>query len=146
MAKQNHQKEKAKALFLTGQYEQKEIADLVGVSANTVSAWKNAEKWEDQKTSLLTTRQNQLHRLYKLLKVLNDDVELKADEGTPINSKEADALLKLTQAIKNLELECSIADKVEVGTEFINMVKTDDPELAKTITRWFDVFLQKAIK
>jgi transposase-like protein len=146
MAKQNQQKEKAKALFLTGQYEQKEIAELVGVSANTVSAWKNADKWEDQKTSLLTTRANQLSRLYKMLAVLNDDLDEKAELKIPVNSKEADAVLKLTAAIKNLEYETSIAEKVEVGMEFINMVKADDAELAKTITKWFDVFIQKATK
>jgi uncharacterized protein YjcR len=146
MAKQNPKHDKAKALYLTGQYDQKEIAELVGVSANTVTAWKNAEKWEDQKTSLLTTRGNELKRLYKILESINDYTMKDVEDGKRVNNKDGDAVIKYTAAIKNLEIETSIAEKVEVLMDFINMVKNDDPELAKAITKWADAYIQKSSK
>jgi DNA-binding XRE family transcriptional regulator len=146
MAKQNEKREKAKSLYLTGQYSQKEIAELVDTREQTISKWKEEDDWDSLKTSLLTTRENELRRLYKMLQILNDDIDTRAAHKIPINSKEADAVLKLTSAIKNLELETSIADKVEVGTAFINLVRKENLELAKTIATWFDLFLKSSIK
>lgn len=146
MAKQADNRQKAKSLYITGQYTQKEIAALIGVTEKSITKWKEQEDWESLKESLLTTRENELRRLYKMLKVINDDIDTRAKDGIPINSKEADAVLKLTAAIRNLELETSIADKVDVGSAFINLVRKDDVELAKTITNWFDVYLKSCIK
>lgn len=137
---------KAKALYCTGQYLQKEIASIVGVSEKTISKWKEEDGWESLQTSLLTTRDNELKRLYKLLKILNDSIDEAGEEKIPINSKQADSVLKLTAAIKNLEIETSIAEKVEVGTEFINLVRSQDIELSKTITQWFDLYIKQSIK
>lgn len=144
--KQLEKRNKAKQLYLTGQYTQQEIANLVGVTLTSISRWKEEEGWEELKMSLLTTRENELKRLYKMLKVLNDEIDKKAELSKPINSKEADSLLKLTQAIKNLELETSIADKVEVGMNFIEFVRKENVELAQTITRWFDMYIQHSLK
>lgn len=141
MARQNDKRQKAKSLYLTGQYDQKEIASIVDISEKTIGKWKQGDDWESMKTSLLTTRENELRRLYKMLNILNNDIDKKAAEDIPINSKEADAVLKLTTAIKNLEIETSIAEKVEVATEFINFVRKENAELAKDITKWFDLFL-----
>ncbi|MBX6361257.1 MAG: DDE transposase family protein [Acidobacterium ailaaui] len=144
--KLSDKRQKAKALFITGKYTQQEIAKIVGVTPKTIIRWKTEERWEELNVSLLTTRENELRRLYKMLKVMNDEIDEKAQDGKPINSKEADALLKLTQAIKNLELETSIADKVEVGMDFIEFVRRDNPELAKTITQCFDQYIQFSLK
>lgn len=146
MAKTNENRGKAKSLYLTGQYDQKEIAALLEVSEKTIGKWKTEDDWESFKTSLLTTRENELRRLYKMLKNLNDDIDFRSENKIPINSKDADAVLKLTAAIKNLEVETSIAEKVEVGTDFINLVRKENVELSKQITKWFDVYLKSSIK
>ena len=146
MAKENPKKDKAKSLYLTGQYDQKEIAELVGISEKTIGKWKEEGDWDSFKTSMLTTRENQLRSLYKILQNINDATLEDIDEGRKINPKDADAVIKYTAAIKSLELETSIADKVEVGTAFINLVRKEDNELAKKITGWFDVFLKQSIK
>ena len=146
MAKQHDKKEKAKSLFLTGQYSQKEIASLTGISEKTISKWKEIDDWDSFKTSLLTTRENELKRMYKILKNVNDSTIEDIDEGRKVNPKDADAVIKYTAAIKNLEIETSIADKVEVGIAFINMVRAEDVELSKQIATWFDTFLKQFIK
>lgn len=146
MAKTNENRSKAKSLYLTGQYDQKDIAALLEVSEKTIGKWKAEDDWESFKTSLLTTRENELRRLYKILKSLNDEIDLCAESGIAISSKQADSVLKLTAAIKNLEVETSIAEKVEVGTDFINLVRKENFELSKEITKWFDVYLKSSIK
>lgn len=146
MAKQDEKKHKARSLYLTGQYDQKEIAVLVGASEKSISNWKTAEDWESMKESMLTTRENELKRMYKMLRILNDVIDERAAEKKPITSQEADAVLKLTIAIKNLELETSIADKVEVGISFINFVRPENPELSKEIAQFFDAFLKQFIR
>lgn len=146
MANKSDKRGKAKSIYLTGQYDQKEIASLVGVTEHSIGIWKKEENWDELKESLLTTRENELRRLYKMLKVLNDDVDIKAKSGTPINSKEADAVLKITSAIKNLELETSIAEKVEIGMEFINYIRKENFDLSKEVTNWFDAYLQTQLK
>lgn len=143
--KQSDKKAKAKSLYLTGQYNQKEIAELVEVSEKTVSKWANdpEDKWDEMKVSLLTSRNSELKRLYKMLQNINDSIDEKTELKIPINSKDADAVLKLTAAIKNLEIETSIAEKVDVGTAFINLVSKEDTELAKQISKWFDIYLNQ---
>lgn len=146
MGKQSDKKAKARSLYLTGQYAQKEIAELVDVTEKTISKWKEEEGWEEMKTSLLTTRENELRRLYKILKNVNDSIDLTVAAGLPVGAKEADSVLKFTAAIRNLEIETSIAEKVEVGMAFIDAVRKEDPELAKVITKHFDNFLQSSLK
>ena len=146
MAKRNEQREKAKSLYLTGQYDQKEIAALTGVSEKSICKWKEEENWDSFKTSLLTTRENQLKNLYKILDNLNTSTLEAIERGIKVNPKDADAVIKYTAAIKNLELETSIAEKVEVGMSFINLVRKDNLELSKVIAHWFDVYLKTSMK
>jgi len=143
MGKKSEFRLKAKSLYLTGQYTLKEIADLTRVSERSIITWKQTEDWDSLKESLLTTRENELRRLYKMLANLNDSIDEKTQSNIPINSKDADAVLKITAAIKNLELETSIAEKVEVGTSFINMVRKEDLNLSKKIASWFDAYLKQ---
>lgn len=145
MARTNEKRQKARQLFLTGQYTQKEIAEITETSEKTLTAWKKGDDWDSLKESLLTTRENELRRLYKMLRVLNDTIDYKASANIPINSKEADSVLKLTAAIRNLELETSIADKVEVACSFIDFVRKDDIEMSKKIANLFDNFLKQFV-
>lgn len=146
MAKQSEERGKARSLFLTGQYSQKEIAGMCGVSEKSIRLWKEEEQWDAHKLSLLTTRENQLRNLYKILENVNDNTLEDIDAGRRVNPKDADAVIKYTAAIRSLEMETSIADKVEVGTALINLVRREDADAAKVITKWFDIFLQQSIK
>lgn len=146
MAKQTDDRSKARSLFLTGQYNQKEIATMCGVTEKSIGKWKEEEGWEAHKLSLLTTRENQLRNLYLILENINGATLEDIEAGRKVNHKDADAAIKYTAAIRSLEMETSIADKVEVGTNFINLLRKEEPDLAKTVTKWFDIFLQQTIK
>lgn len=43
----------ARRLYMEGNYNQKEIASIVGVTEKTISNWANQDKWKDTKTALL---------------------------------------------------------------------------------------------
>ena len=61
-------------------------------------------------------------------------------------SKEADVLIKLSSAIKKMETESGIADIIGVGMRFIEFLRPVNLELAKDVTRMFDLFVKSSIK
>jgi DNA-binding XRE family transcriptional regulator len=138
------EKEFAKSLYITGGITQKEIAARVSVTEKTLASWIKKEKWDSLKKSLLTTKQNQLSFLYDQLDFLNTDISTR--EYKVAAGKEADTIIKLTAAINRLETETSIGDTVEVARNFIEFVRQQDLELAKTITNLFDVFITAKMK
>ena len=119
---------------------------MCSVSEKSIGKWKEQEGWDAHKMSLLTTRENQLRSLYRILENLNNSTLEDIEDGRRVNPKDGDAVIKYTAAIKSLEMETSIADKVEVGTQFINLVRKEEPDLAKAIAKWFDIFLQQTIR
>lgn len=141
------QRDYAKQLFLNDPgITQAEIAERVGVSKNTVCKWVNEGKWEEMKTSMLVEKDAQLARLYRQLKQWNDTVELRPDGQRFLTSKEADAVLKITAAIKNLETETNTAEKMATGKEFLAFVrKTTDLETSKYVARLFNDYLKSCL-
>lgn len=138
----------AKTLFLTERgITQKEIAERVGVTEATVSRWVNSSGWETMRTSLLTTKDEQLAMMYSQLDAANTAISSR-DEGTRFpSSKEADAILKLTTSISRLETETNIGEKMAIGCEFLMHVrKTTDVETSKTIGRLYDEFIKTGLK
>lgn len=57
-------------------------------------------------------------------------------------SSEADAIIKITNSIKNLESETGLGEIIDVGMKFIDYVQTNQPGLAKDLTKWYDLFIQ----
>lgn len=121
-------KEYAKLLFTTqGVTVQKELAERVGVSAVTMNKWVHEEGWESLRASVILTKENELHRFYMQVTELNDYIQLKEVGHRFANSKEADTLVKLSGAIRQLETDTSVADTIEV-------LKTSSTTLGRTIT------------
>ncbi|MBT0552700.1 transposase, partial [Riemerella anatipestifer] len=74
-------KEYAKILFLQEKnITIKDLAERVGVSANTLTEWIKSEKWEGLKRNILLTRQEQLVQMQDELAELNAFIK-KQDEG-----------------------------------------------------------------
>ncbi len=160
--RKKQEQEFAKSLYLTGELTQKEIADRVGVVEKTLTKWIKDNKWDGLKKSLLTTKQNQLTFLYDQLECLNYEISQRKNSPKPdekleladlliprgkyATSKEADVIIKLTNAIKKLETETSIGDTFEVARAFIEFVRPQNLELAKQITNLFDVFITDKMK
>lgn len=143
----NSRRELAKMLYLSDYgITQKEIASRVEVSEKTIGKWIKEEQWEKQRTSLLMTKSAELTRMYAQLSELNSFIEGKPEGQRYGNSKEADVMVKLTSAIKSLEQETNAADAMEVCKNLINLVRKEDTEIAKVITKWADVYIKSLMK
>lgn len=139
-------KEWAGMLYLKENLTQQEIADKVGVSRITVNKWIKAEMWEQRKAGLTLTREEQIRLLYQQVAEINRNIKNR-DEGKRVaTSKEADVLIKLSSAIKKMETESGIADIIDVGMRFIEFLRPVNLELAKDVTRMFDLFVKSSIK
>jgi len=140
-------KDFAKQLYLNdSSITQAEIAERVGVSKVTICKWVKEGKWEDMQVSLLVEKDVQLSRLYRQLKMWNDMVEKRPDGEQFLVSKEADAVVKITASIKNLETETNIAEKMATGKEFLSFVrKTSGFDTSKEVARLFNAYIKSCL-
>jgi DNA-binding XRE family transcriptional regulator len=136
------QKHHAYTLFVNTAMTQKDIAEKVGVSAQTMTKWANDGKWEQQKKSLTTTRAEQLALLYEILAKLNAEAKAALDDDDPDTNPDADAIIKITAAIKNLEKEAGIGEMIATGLAFLKFMQKQDLHDAKIINKWFFIFIQ----
>jgi hypothetical protein len=112
-------KDLAKLLFTRGVVQtQKELSERVKVSEQTIVKWVRDGKWEEEKRSLLVVRYEQLARLYRMLERKVTTLEAMEAEGGQISTKDTDIIVKLTGAIRSLEVEVSVADIIEVFMKF----------------------------
>jgi len=141
-------KEFAKLLYtVEGITVQKELSERVGVSPQTINKWVNSEDWEAFRSSILLTKEAELRRLYRRFTFLNDLIEEReVEEKKPVSNSEADSLVKISAAIKNLETDVSASESMEVLKNFINSVRSHNLELAKKITAEADHFIKSLIK
>lgn len=135
-------KEWAKTLYLKENLTQQEIADKVGVSRQTVIRWIQKEKWEELKTSLTLTRQEQIGNLYQQVAAINRAILERPDGERYATSKEADILGKLAAAINKMETEVGIKDICEVGTKFTDWLRAVDLDKAKDFVTLYDAFIK----
>jgi DNA-binding XRE family transcriptional regulator len=140
----HQKKEWAQMLYTSTDFTQKEIALKVGVSERSMSKWVNDGQWDKLRKSLLTTKAEQMRFLYDQLSELNKHIRDKEQKFA--NSKEADSILKITAAIKNLETETSVGQIIEVATQFIRFVQSDSIEKAQDVTGLFDLFIKERLK
>ncbi|MGZ3753590.1 MAG: hypothetical protein ACXVAY_01445 [Mucilaginibacter sp.] len=142
--KKAQEREYARVLYVSENLSNKELAERVGVTEKTIARWIEDGDWKRFRKSLLTTRQNQLNLMYDQLDWLNLEISMR--DIRVASSKEADTIMKLTASIKNLEVETSIGEIVEVARDFIDFVRKTDLEMAKKITSLFDMFIQNKMR
>lgn len=140
-------KDYAKLLYtVNGVTVQKELAERVGVSKVTINKWVNEENWEALRASVIITKENELKRLYMQITELNDAIMQRPSGERFASSKEADILVKLTAAVRELETDTSVADTIEVLSNFVNYIREDDYHKAKDVTVLADLFIKSILK
>lgn len=135
-------KDWAKTLYLRENLTQQEIADRVGVSRVSVSNWIRQNKWEEQRTALTLTREEQVRALYRQVAEINKAIEQRPEGERFATSAEADIIGKLSKAIRQMETEVGISDVISVMTGFINFLRPIDLEKAKDVTRLCDAYIK----
>lgn len=146
--KPNLKKEYAKLLFTQEKLSQKEIAERAKVSEQTITKWVNENngEWRRLRQNLIVTKKEQLSRIYEQLDEITEQIQTREKGKRYVNSKEADILVKLTAAAKNLETEASISDIIEVSMRFLNWLRPIDLEKAKEFSGYLDGFIKDQLK
>ncbi|MBK6819853.1 MAG: DDE transposase family protein [Bacteroidetes bacterium] len=139
-------KEWAKLLFLKENLLQKEIALKVGVTEKTLSGWINKENWEQLRTSLIITKEEELRRIYIKIGEITTFIMNKEEGQRFANSKKAYTLNKLDATARSLETDTSIAEIIEVAKQFIVFVRKEDNEKSKELTKLFDEFIKSKLR
>ena len=129
-------RELARMYYLQG-ITQKEIADKVGVSRNTISAWIKEGGWDSFRAAKAITRKELVH---KMLEQINEKLESK--DWT------ADEIVKAASAIEKLDKQTNVVTIIEVFTAYntwlvgrMQIDKELTPELVKLMNRYQDLFI-----
>ena len=143
----------AEILFMTG-WSQKEIATTLDISEKTVSAWATVGQWKGQriKRELAGFEASETMQdifLWQLKKLKAKTVELDAEETNTgkvqlIDKGHFDALNKAYAIIK--PQNSSWAQKAQIITELLGFVKTNHPELAQSLIKPTQAYLEMARK
>lgn len=141
-AQKTNKKEYAKALFLAAQHTQEEIGDIIGISRQTLSKWIKKEKWDDLRRATTLTPEKIITQLNKQLDEINQSI-LSREEGKRFaTSREADAILKISNTIKNLQTELGLNEVVSVSISFLSWLR-DVGEVSKNkeIANLFNMYI-----
>lgn len=130
----------ARILYVKEGVNQKEIAQRVGSAEATIRRWREKHGWDKQKETMVMVKDNQLSSLYRKLEKLNQHVE--SNQDNLVTSKDVDAIVKLTSAIKKLEVDTSLGEIIDVAKKFTSFVQEYDLEMAKKIANHFDTFIK----
>ena len=144
--KSEQKKALARDLYLLGSYTYEEIATKVGTQRQTISRWAKAGGWEDLKAGMSVTREEILKRLYQQLNNINAIILEREPKERFANSKEADAMAKLSATIKNMEVDVGISDIISVGMRFGEWLRRVDLDKTKEYVQYWDLFLKEQIK
>jgi transposase len=137
----------AKILFTREKLEQKIIAKKVSVSEKTISKWVNDFNWRNLRNRLLVGKEEILTGLYEEMEQMQEAIREKEPGKRFSDSKMADAKLKITASIRNLETELAIADLVESGIRFIKYIQqTGTTEQVLEYSELWNAFLLTSMK
>lgn len=138
-------KEWAKLLFIKENLTQKEIAEKVGISQQTMTRWVNSERWEELKVSVTITREEQLRNLYRQLAELNKEIANRDGNRFPTTA-EADTITKLANSIEKLETETGLSEIQSTFREFLGWMRKFDLQEAQRLVTLFDEFIKTKLK
>lgn len=120
----------------------KDMAARVNITEKTLGKWIQEENWEKLKTGLATSKSQALQDFYQELAALNEIIKDRPEGEKFASFKEAQQRRQLIKDIKAFEVETSIAEVYEVGTEFLDFIKPQNEELFKKVLPFYDAFLR----
>lgn len=140
-----NKRELAKMLYVGGS-EVAEIAERVGISRQSVSAWINKNGWKELRAARSITRPELVNKLLVTINNLIEDVNT-GDDPTSVGGL-ADKLVKLSSVIERLDKKANIVQTVDVFMAFSDWVEyqaKSDPEVTvafmKVLNRLHNEFL-----
>lgn len=134
-------KELAQKLYMQNFFStQKELAEYLEISEQTLVAWIKKGKWEDMRESYLISFTEEMAFMKKQLRVMREQLE--AEGRTTFNNKEMDVITKLTAAIRNLKSEIGIEDVIDVSIKVVEWLRTQDVRRAQDAAEIFHAYIK----
>lgn len=140
----------AKGLYVTDELTQRRIAELLGVSEQTISKWAKKENWLETKVKHHHSEEARSQYILELidyqLRALKQFAQEKEDKGAlvSLDKGEVDALTKLYANVKQKEI--TFDAYCRIINEFITYLETKDITLVKALFRYTDDFLMSKRK
>ena len=134
-------KELAQKLYMQNFFStQKELAEYLEVSEQSLTKWIKANKWEDMRESYLISFTEEMAFMKKQLRIMREQLEV---EGrTTFNNKEMDVITKLTASIRNLKSEIGIEDVIDVSIKVVEWLRTQDIRKAQQAAEVFNAYIK----
>lgn len=130
----------ARELYLHTENSQKDIAEKVGVTEQTIGKWISQGKWDMLKGASTISRESLLRNAYEQLATLNEKIQNEFN-GVP-DKKHNDARVSIIRQINTLDRRESLSLVVSIMESFIKHIKSDDIELAKQVSPYTISFLE----
>lgn len=136
----------AYTLFVDNGFEQKVIAEITGISEKSISKWKNDHDWIADKEEARMGFEQQRKRIRRQIDNVLSSIENRPEPDNVPNSKEADLLNKLADAVKKLQTELSFAHKAEAGKQFIQYIQQvhGQDKAIEVVTLWHEYLMATA--
>jgi transcriptional regulator with XRE-family HTH domain len=139
-AELQEKKDYAKILFIREKLTQKEIANRLEISENTISKWVAEGDWERHRKSTMLTREEQISTMLNELDILNTEIA----NGLLQRADKEQAYVRdtLIQNIQKLEIEISATEVYNVATKMVGFYRSIDLDKAKQLTDDFDAYIK----
>lgn len=110
-------------LYVDNGFAQKVIADITGISENSISKWKNDGDWDKEREAAKMGPEQQIRRITRMYDVMLTMIEQREAPKNVPTPPEADTLNKLADSAKKLQTEVQYGHKTEVGKQFTTYIQ-----------------------
>jgi DNA-binding XRE family transcriptional regulator len=145
----NQKRELARMYYMNGD-SQKNIAEKVGVSVQSLSKWVEQGDWAKKRAGQNITRPELVNKLLLTINKLIEQVNESEDPN--LITGLGDKLSKLSTTIEKLDKKASVVDAIEVFMAFGKWLQYrstyDDeitPELLKAVNKYQDLYITELI-
>ncbi len=139
--KKTEQQQQAKHLYLQTNLSKTEIANLLNVSRVSLNFWIREGNWDRLKKSAIHLPSLLAENCYHIVARLTEHLLSERRILTPVNSKEADTLHKLTMTISKLKNRSTLNESMEMFAFFLEGLRKKAPDLANQVMPFVDDYL-----
>lgn len=138
----SNKREMAQRLYVDSGYTQDEVANIIGVSRQTIVRWAKTYHWQELKAATSVSPAEQIRQLRQQIANINESILKRPLAERWATPAEADSLNKLAAAIQKLEKEVGIEDLVNVAMGMTAWVRESDTDKAKALGALFNAYIQ----
>ena len=135
----------AKTEITRNNLSQKEAAEKVGLTPQTINKYYQEENWDKLKKNLLLTREEQMANLYDELTQINEYIKTLPEGKRFADSKLGDVRRKLVKDIKELETTASLPEIIHASQKIMEFIRKVDLEKAQELAGFVDAFIKSQL-